>query len=171
MTHSLLVSVFCPDKKGLVAAITGCLFDLGANLGDTTFAVLGGGAEFSSVVDAPDDLTADALRSHLEQLPEIENGEITVAPFTLDTRHGPSGETTHNITIEGGDQPGLVARLSEAFIQYDANIVHLSAEATSDSGYTLSLAVNIPAGNADNCLATVANTAEGLQLRCSSEAV
>ncbi len=171
MTHSLLVSVFCPDKKGLVAGITGCLFDLGANLGDTTFAVLGGGAEFTSVVDVPDGLTPNDLQTQLEQLPEIENGEITVAPFTLETRHGPSGEITHNITIEGGDQPGLVARLSETFIQYDANIVHLSAEATPDGGYTLRMAVNIPAGKSDNCLATVANTAEGLQLRYSSEAV
>ncbi len=171
MTHSLLVSVFCPDKKGLVAGITGCLFDLGANLGDTTFAVLGGGAEITSVVDVPDGLSAGALQAEFAQLPDIENGEITVAPFTLDTRHGPSGQITHNITIEGGDQPGLVSRLSETFIQYDANIVQLSAEAPPDGGYTLRMAVNIPAGKSDNCLATVVNTAGGLQLKYSREAV
>ena len=41
MTY-VLVSVFCPDRTGLIAAIAGRLFDLGANLGDTSFTVLGG---------------------------------------------------------------------------------------------------------------------------------
>jgi len=41
-----LVSVFCPDRKGLISDIAGRLFELGGNLGDTTFAVLGEAAQF-----------------------------------------------------------------------------------------------------------------------------
>src|SRR5262245_7561107 len=49
MAKSALVSVICEDRTGLIAAITGRMFDLGINLGDTTFAVLGTGAEFTTL--------------------------------------------------------------------------------------------------------------------------
>jgi len=48
-----LISVLCEDNPGLIAAITGRLYDIGANLGDTTFAVLGGAAEFTGVCELP----------------------------------------------------------------------------------------------------------------------
>ena len=47
---SLLIQLFARDEPGLVSSVSGCLFDLGLNLGDTTFAVLGTGAEFTVVV-------------------------------------------------------------------------------------------------------------------------
>ena len=49
MSSLALVSTFCPDRVGLVSAVTGHLFGLGANLRDATFAVMGSGAEFSAV--------------------------------------------------------------------------------------------------------------------------
>lgn len=81
MAETVLISVFCQDRTGLIAAVTGELFSLGANLGDTTFSVLGTGAEFNSVCELPDGVTgADALRE-LESLPELEEGEISVTPL------------------------------------------------------------------------------------------
>ena len=56
---NVLVSVFCPDRTGLVSAIAGRLFEIGANLGDTSFAVLGAGAEFSAICDIPAHVSAD----------------------------------------------------------------------------------------------------------------
>ena len=40
---TVLITIFCHDRTGLVSAITGRLFEIGANLGDTSFAMLGGG--------------------------------------------------------------------------------------------------------------------------------
>ena len=53
---SLLIQIFARDEPGLVSAISGCLFDLGLNLGDTAFAVLGSGADGSAqfVVAVPE---------------------------------------------------------------------------------------------------------------------
>ena len=56
MANIALVSILCRDHPGLIAAIAGRLFDIGANLGDTTFAVLGGAAEFNSVCELPDEV-------------------------------------------------------------------------------------------------------------------
>jgi glycine cleavage system transcriptional repressor len=166
MSQIALVSIFCPDRTGLVAAIAGRMFDLGSNLGDTTFAVLGSGAKFTSICELPADLDNNALTAELASIPELEGAEISVTEFELDPIQDQAGKITHRITVTGGDQPGLIARLCELFIEYDANIVRLSSEKTPDDSYILRISVFIPEGRAHACIATVTNTAEGLQLAC-----
>jgi len=174
MTVHLLVSISCPDRVGLVAAIAGHLFDLGGNLGDTTFAVLGSAAEFISMVEVPEDTDAKALEDGLQGIPELAAAQISVSPFPYAPVHGPSARVTHRITLSGGDRPGLVARLSEAFVAFKANIVRLNAERIPGPAgvqYAVIVDLAIPGDNADACLATVANTAGGLGLACHWESV
>ena len=171
MKKNILISIFCTDQTGLIAAISGRLFELGANLGDTTFSVLGAGAEFTTICELPYAMSLDELEGSLRQIEQLSDANISVSPFTLDTVHGPTGQVTHRITINGGDQPGLIARLCETFIEYDANIVRLSAEVAQHNEYVLRLSVNIPCKKVESCLSTVSNTAEGLQLNCSFETI
>ncbi|WP_142848475.1 glycine cleavage system protein R [Telmatospirillum sp. J64-1] len=168
-----LVSVFCPDRTGLVAAITGRLFDLGADLGDTSFAVLGRGAEFTSVCDLPDDVSAEEVAEDLGKLEELQGAEIEVRPFTLSSASGPSGKITHRIAVSGGDQPGLVARLTEVFGEFRANIVRLDAQrlpSGEGSTYVTRFSVSIPEEAVESCLNTIENTAGEMGLSCHSEA-
>ena len=170
MAKTLHITVTCPDRTGLIAALTGRLFDLGGNLGDTTFAVLGTEAEFTSLVDLPDDLNEGAVARELGALPETADAEIAVLPYDRPTTHGPLGQATHVITVSGGDQPGLIARISEVFVEFGANVLHL--EAARESGpepeghYTTRFSVALKEENANKCLATVANTAESMDLGC-----
>ena len=171
MPHVLL-SVFCPDRTGLVAAIAGRLFDLGANLGDTSFAVLGTAAEFTAICRIPSHLAAEQLRDDLSAMTELAGATVSVGPFGLDAEHGPSARITHVVSVSGGDRPGLIARLSEVFTQFRANIVRMDAQSMPDasgSRYVTRFAVNIPPVSADACLNTIANTAEELGLACQSE--
>jgi len=168
----MLISVLAEDRTGLIASITGLLFDLGANLGDTTFAVLGGGAEFNSVADLPAGVGTADVEAALRALPEVANGKVTVAPYTFTPYFGPTARITHSITVSGGDQPGLIARLAEAFVEFGANIVHLEAQKSpvpAPGRYVTRFAVSIPEGSADSCLATVRNTAESLNLAVTIE--
>lgn len=174
MTVNALVSVSCPDRVGLVSATTGCLFELGVNLGDTTFAVLGEAAEFTSVVEVPPGSTPEAIEAALRQLPELKDADISVSPFELAPIHGPSGQVNYRITVSGGDRPGLIARLSEVFVEFKANIVRLNAERVvppDGTRYAVIFAVYIPEEHVRSCLATVANTAGGLGLSCEWEEV
>lgn len=164
-----LISVFCPDRTGLVAAITGHLFDIGANLGDTSFAMLGSGAEFSSVCDLPAEITPEEVERDLAALPELERARVSVRAYELDAAHGPAGRVTHRVVVSGGDRPGLVARLSEVFGQFKANIVRMDAQRLPEQGlYVTRFAVAIP-DRAEACLNTVANTAGELNLSCHVE--
>lgn len=168
---AVMISVSCPDRPGLVAAITGCLFDLGINLGDTSFAMLGAGAEFNSVCDLPPDTTAVELDQALRGLPELADARVHVRPFELDSSHGAMGRITHRIIVSGGDRPGLVARLSEVFGQFNANIVRMDAQRVPEQNlYVTRFSVNIAERDAA-CLATITNTAGELGLSCHVEKI
>ena len=167
----VLISVFCPDRTGLVAAIAGRLFDVGANLGDSSFAMLGGGAEFSSVCEIPPDLTPAEVEAELTALPVLAGARISVRAFELEAAQGPLGRITHRVVVSGGDRPGLVARLSEVFGEFQANIVRMDAQRVPEQGvYVTRFSVSIP-NRVDACLATVANTAGELNLSCHVEEV
>ncbi len=167
MSSTILVSIFSPDRTGLVAAITGNLFDLGANLAGTTFTVLGTGSEFNAVAELPEDVTIKDVEQDLKSISLLEEAQISVTPFTLNPDQGPSGRITHRISISGGDRPGLIARLCEVFVEYKANIVRLNAErlpGNSEDQYIIRFSVWLADDKADKCLATIANTAGELKL-------
>ena len=169
-----LVSILCPDRVGLVSAITSRLFELGINLGDASFAVLGGGAEFKALCEMPAHLAIQALERHLRALPELADAQIAVMPHGFDAARGPSKRITHRVEVSGGDQPGLVARLSEIFTQFGANIVRMDAQklpAGAEGHYVTRFAVSIPEERADHCLAAVKNTAGHLGLSYRTDAV
>ncbi len=172
MNRIALISILCPDRAGLVAAVAGRLFDLGINLRDTSFAVLGQGAEFTALCDLEGELTRETVEDELRGLAELDGAEVTVRAFTMAPDAGPTAEVTHHIWISGGDQPGLIARLCETFVQFGANIVALNAAPSPGAGlttYTLRIAVWIPEGAANSCLATVSNTAQNLGMTCRWE--
>ena len=169
-----LVSTFCPDRVGLIAGITGHLFDQGINLRDVTFAVMGSGAEFSAVCELPAGMDVEELHASLTATPELAGAQIKVTRFDFDPNPGPLGVITHRVEVSGGDQPGLIARLSDIFTQFGANIVRLDAQTLPDregGRYAIRFAVSIPVERAATCLNTVANTAESLGLTSKAEAV
>ena len=178
MASLALVTTVCPDRVGLISGITGQLFGLGINLRDATFAVMGTGAEFSAVCELPPTLSVEEVRTGLAAVPELEGARIEVTPFRFDPNPGPAARITHRVLVSGGDQPGLIARLSEIFTQFQANIVRMDAQTTPGHGegragglYTVRFSVSIPAERTEVCLSAVANTAEALGLACALEGV
>ncbi|MSO65034.1 MAG: amino acid-binding protein [Alphaproteobacteria bacterium] len=170
MTGMVLIKARGRDRVGLIAALTGRLFELGLNLGDTAFAVLGTGFEFSTVADVAAGVDPTTISRELVALPELRACAIEVHPFTFEPVHAESGRATHRIRVAGGDQPGLIARLAEAFGQFGANIVRLNSEREPGGAgfrYSTQFEVAMPADRAEACIAAVANTAEQLHLDCS----
>ena len=171
MSRTALISVTGEDKLGLISELTARIFDLGGNLGDTTFAVLGTGFEFSAVVEFPDPTVLDDVGQELRTLPMMSEASFKIEPFRYDPVHDESGRITHRVRISGGDQPGLVARLSEVFVNFNANVVRMNCETLEGSDgsthYVTRFAVSIPKERAAACLAAVGNTAGQLDLVCT----
>jgi glycine cleavage system transcriptional repressor len=167
MAKHALITVIGPDRQGLIADLAGRLFDLGVNLGDTTFAVLGEMAEFTCLAQLPDQVGLADVERELAGLSGMEKATVTVADFDLEPVHTESGHITHRIEMRGPDRPGVVARLSEVFGQFGANIVRMNSERIPEEGsdlYVTRFAVFIPERRAAACLATLANTAGELRM-------
>lgn len=167
MPSLALVSILSPDRLGLVAEIADHLFTIGVNLLDANFAALGAGAEFASVCQIPDGMSLPEVKAGLAALPELRDAEIRVVPYRFDPKPPEGNRITHRITVSGGDQLGLVARLADVFRQNGANIVRLEARKLPDEDgglYVTRFAVAIPPDREDVCLAMIANTAGTLGL-------
>lgn len=174
MAHDVRIAISCPDRPGLLAAVASRLFDLGADLGDTSFAVLGEGAEFAAVAALPDTLPAGEAQAELDALPELAGAAVSVTDLALAPVHGESGRVTHRVEVRGTDRPGLVARLAEAFADFGANIVRMDSERVpggAEGEYVIRFEVWIPAERAAACLAAVANSAQALGLTSADEAL
>lgn len=164
-SYKALLSVYSNDRVGLISEVTSHLFDRGINLGDTTFAILGKGGEFTSIVEIPDDIAESDLSTELKSLDGLDGAKVDIKRFSMTHAETPSKDITHRIKCEGEDQPGLLARLSEVFIDFDANIIRLKSdqlETASGIWFVTRFSVNIPAKRTSNCLAALSNTAAEL---------
>jgi glycine cleavage system transcriptional repressor len=174
MTRHYLLTLVCSDYPGLISSITAELFAMGINLGDTNFAVLGKGAEFSAVLEIPESLSDKEIAEHIKHIDGLEQAEIQLKPFNYGTLRDEKGMVTHHISFEGHDQPGLVARLTELLSDYEANIVRMDTRVlnkSEQSEYVIELWVWIPSARADACLAALNNTAATLSMRCRANPI
>jgi glycine cleavage system transcriptional repressor len=174
-TQIAYVAMTGTDRPGLVSAVTARLFDLGANLGDASFAVLGTGFEFHAVCELPGDVALRSVEDELRALPPLAGAQVSVTSFLHAPTQAENARITHVIDVAGGDRPGLIARLTEAFLDYDANIVRMNSirlpAAAGAADYVTRFEVYIPAPRAEACLAAIDNTAQQLSCTCRWQAV
>jgi glycine cleavage system transcriptional repressor len=173
-TDKYLISILGRDQRGVVSAVTGYLFEIGANLADSAFAVLGEGFEFSCVAEFTAGADAAEVSSGLEALDLLKDARITVTSFPFGLDRGDTAVITHVVDISGGDRPGLVARISEVLMDYDANIVRMSSKRMPTDGgfdYRTRFAINVGEGRFSALEAALYNTAGSLRLNCGVEAV
>jgi glycine cleavage system transcriptional repressor len=166
----VLISIVSPDQVGLIAAVTGRLYEAGANLADTSFSVLGSGCEFSCLAELPAGVSLENIECELAQLGVLAAADVKVSQFQFTPEHQDSAAVTHIIEVDGGDRPGLIARLSEVLMSYDANVVRMNSRriylAGGSSRYVTTFEVSIPPARVDGCLSALHNTAGQLNLHC-----
>ena len=101
---------------------------------------------------------------------ELDGAEVAVRDFTMEPNPGPTAEITHQISVSGGDQPGLIARLCETFVEFGVNIVSLNAGPSSGTEYQ-NYTIRIPVWRrwGESVSATISNTAQTLGMSCRWE--
>lgn len=174
MTNLFLINLEGDDRHGLIAAVSGALFGLGANLEDSGFHVIGTQYAFRAVAAFPDDTTACDIEDELAAIELISGSELSVVPFEGPIARETEGNVTHRVTVDGGDRPGLVARLSEILTDGGANIVRMHSEGHDKEGerrYLTRLHVHIPTDKVFSLDNQLTNTAGSMRLRLLLEAV
>lgn len=174
VNDKFLISIIGLDRVGVVSGVTGYLFETGANLADSAFAVLGEGFEFSCIAEFSAGADEEEITAGLAALEAVAGARITVSRFPFALARGESATITHVVDISGGDRPGLVARISEVLVDYGANIVRMSSKRTATEDgydYRTRFAINLGEGRLAALEAALYNTAGSLRLDCDVEGV
>ncbi len=170
MERALLLSIKGPDRVGVVSHVTSTLFDSGCNLADTSYAVLGQAFEFTCIMEVSSSVSDEELTSRINELDVLEGSDISLTPFSFSLEHAANSDISHVIELRGGDRPGLIARVSEALSDFDANIVNMSSRrVVANNGqyhYETRFDINVDDSRKKLCENAIYNTAGSLHLDC-----
>ena len=165
----LAVSAIGADRPGIVASVTGVLYQHGCNLEDTEMAVLRGHFAMMLVVSAPESLTAEELEGALT---EAAGSDLVVAVRTIDdgVPASPSGDRWW-VAVYGADRPGIVHGVTSLLAEAGANILDLETRVIGEAArpvYAMLLEITVPSDvDGDALAAQLADHGRALGVECT----
>jgi glycine cleavage system transcriptional repressor len=153
MERKFILTAFGLDRPGIVADVTGLIYEHGCNLEDTTMTLLAGEFTLIVLLTAPNDAAsadiADRLLASCRRL-EKEKG---LSAFVREVESlegfevGP--HSPHTIRVEGMDQAGIVYKISRFLADSGVNIIDLKSKRQfmAQSGtalYLMEIQVQVP---------------------------
>ncbi len=153
------VSAIGRDRPGIVAAITGVLFELGGNIEDSQMSILRGHFSVMLIVALPEGgrdavgaVGLDPGRLLAERLAtvkaELELEAVTVS--RVDDLAGTAPHPTHILSVYGADHPGIVHAVSTALADRGISITGLETKlAGSGDSPLYVMLIEVAAGEAD----------------------
>lgn len=114
-----LISVLCPDRRGVIADVADVIYALGGNLEATSQTIMQGW--FTMLVAAG--FPAGTTREQIEkQLRAAAAFDVTVRRADESPETAPVEGEPFIITCVGDDKPGIVRRLARCCAERDVNI-------------------------------------------------
>jgi glycine cleavage system transcriptional repressor len=143
--RSFAVTAIGRDRPGIVAAISGVLAELGANLEDSRMAILRGNFAVMLIAALPDTADREELESRLAGVRDDLGLEAISVSEVPDSSKPPS--PSHVVTVYGADHPGIVHAFASALAGAGANITDLEARlAGTESSPIYALVMEIEPG-------------------------
>ncbi len=127
--NKAIISVLGQDRPGIIAAVSGCLFEQGVNIENVSQTILQ--SEFSAIfiVSLPDGLGLTDLHAVLQHAVEPLGQHIHVKPVQPGPPDyaPPADRQPFVITTRGPDRKGLVARITAIMARHRVNVTNLQA--------------------------------------------
>lgn len=144
MQRQMIISVLSEDRPGIIADITGAIFELNGDLADLSQSILCGYLTMTLIVTFDRDLSTDAVRDKLAAIKSKNGYEIIVKSMDIPLQHDGSGlpEKTYILTVQGKNKSGMVYSISSFCYQRDINILDLSTTLKDDQ-YTMVLQLDL----------------------------
>jgi glycine cleavage system transcriptional repressor len=118
----LVLTAVGTDRPGIVAELTECLAERGANVADSRMAVLGGEFALMMLVSGQPEIL-DTVRSEVGAAAD----RLGLQTILRDTHAGESGAARriYTITVDALDYPGIVHGVTEALHAQGGNVLSL----------------------------------------------
>jgi glycine cleavage system transcriptional repressor len=148
MTSEFAVWALGADRPGIVASVTGVLFQMGCNLKDCAMTVLSGHFAMMMLVEGADDLAPEALEAELGKAEGCADLTMAVRPAGEAAAVVVEGDP-YIVSVYGSDHPGIVHRIATVLADHGANITDVNTRVTGGGGepvYAMMLEVALPRG-------------------------
>jgi glycine cleavage system transcriptional repressor len=150
------------DQPGIVAEISGALYELRGNIEDSRMAILGGHFAVMLIVELPADVTRERLEERLGQSRErLGLDALTVNAIGHLERAG--GGATHVVSVYGADHPGIVHAVTSTLAERGVNITDLQtrvAGAPESPFYVMLIEVALGTASAEQVVAALARAGD-----------
>lgn len=169
MTTELSVTAVGEDRPGVVAALTGALAELDANLEDTSMTILGGRFAMVLIVAVPDGVGPDEVAAALAPTAAALHLDVSVHRSEVPPE-GHDG-SRHSVAVYGADRPGIVHAIATVLATSGVNITDLATRVVGGADrpvYAMLLDVTVPpSGDPAAVGAALRAAADELGVECS----
>lgn len=144
MSRQYAISVMSQDRPGIIADITGVIYEFGGDLADLNQSVLKGYFTMILIARFGRDVTASALAAGFRAISSKSPLDATIKEIEVDWDHGDGKlpEETYIVTAKGNNRKGLVKLLGDFFFVRNINVLDL-VTATDDKIYTMIFQVDL----------------------------
>ena len=160
------------DRPGIAAAVTGALFERGANLADCSMTILAGQFAMVLLVEMAAGTEAADLEESLA-VPAAAFDLVTAVRVVAPGRRDATGRP-HVVSVYGADRPGIVHHVCTALAALDVNVTDLSTRVLAGDGgpvYAMLLDISVPADvDMDAVVARLAALAEEMDVEATVRA-
>jgi glycine cleavage system transcriptional repressor len=147
--RSVCLTVMGRERPGIVAAITGVLFDRDCNIRDSTMTILANEFAMLLVVELPPTMSSADLDQALFEVQRRFDLSIFIRRLTEEeVRYAPPpGTKTWGVTIYGGDRKGIVHHVASVMARKGVSITDLKTKVlgTYEGAGIVSMKVLAPA--------------------------
>jgi len=167
--HRFSVSLFGPDRPGIVAAVSRVLVDAGYNLEDTSVTILRGHVAMMLVVAGPPAVRASDFEVALAPVTRQFDLKANVRAITDEVTTASVTGERYGIVGYAADRPDLVARLSEALAARGVSIIQLQTETVGEptTVSAMHLEIEVPTEVTRQLAADLRSLADELQAEIS----
>jgi glycine cleavage system transcriptional repressor len=144
MSNHYIISVLSEDRPGIIADITGAVYELGGDLAELNQSILCGYLTMVLIATFDDDVTASLLLSRLEAIDSPTSYDFIVREIAAPDGCPPAGppDKTYVMTAQGRNKKGLVHGISSLCYRHNINILDLATTRTDDT-YTMILQLDL----------------------------
>lgn len=144
MSKQMIISVMSKDRPGIIADITGAIYQLGGDVADLNQTVLCGYLTMILSASFPPEVTKEDLLAAISHIKTSCKFEVSIKELTADQQEEEMGppEETYILTVQGPNKSGIVHGISRFCYNHNINIFDL-ATTLRNNQYTMALQLDL----------------------------
>ena len=149
MADHALLTAMGRDRPGIVAAVSGVLYESGCNIEDSTMARLGGDFAIMLMVRLPGGLSCEVLSDRLDPVRAEMNLTLQLTAVSEEEAGARGTEAaSYVIHVYGADRKGIVAKVTGHLAARQINIANLTTQIIAHQNplYVMMIDVVLPGG-------------------------